>query len=137
MEYGFDLEKSLRILKSKRITKEKVAEQTGVSPGYISKMLSGAKPLSQSYIDVFLKEYASELEGEVLIESSDKKTMISIIALEAQVEALTKLSLALIKILVKTTGKTLDDLIEEKPSKEMLNTFNDFVEGEAKRLLKK
>lgn len=139
MNQTLDLEKALRILKTKKITKEAVAKTTGVTPGYISKMLSGDKPLSQSFIDVFLKEYASELEGIELIEFSDKKMLIAQLALQAKVEVLTKISLALIRSLGEVSsvhsGKGLKDILN-KETKVLLREFDAVVEDEVERLLK-
>jgi transcriptional regulator with XRE-family HTH domain len=139
MKQSFDLEKALRILKTRKITKDAVAKTTGVSPGYISKMLSGDKPLSQSFIDVFLKEYGSELEGSELIEISNKKVLIAQLALQAKVEVLTKLSLALIKALEESnnsqSGNRVRDYLKMDTTL-LLGEFDVFVEDEVERLLK-
>ncbi len=140
MNQGFDLEKSLRILKSKRITKEKVAKVTNVTPGYISKMLSGAKPISQNFIDIFLKEFGNELEGVVLIEATDSHLVTRILALESTVEVLKKINIGLVKSLgeISSTysGKPLKHFIDKDTAK-LITEFDEAVEDDVKRRLPK
>lgn len=134
MSNGFDLGKALRILKSKKITKEQVAKVTTVTPGYISKMLSGAKPISESFLDVFLREFGKDLEGEMLVEVSDNQTAIKIFALEEKVELLTHVALGLLAHIkgnnsVKNiTGVDLSGLIKE---------FDEILEDRVKRRFEK
>jgi transcriptional regulator with XRE-family HTH domain len=139
MDNGFDLEKALRILKTKKITKETVAKITGVTPGYISKMLSGDKPITQSFIDVFLKEYSAHLEGAELIEFSYKNVLIAQTALQAKVELLTKINLALIKALGEISSnhsvKGIKELLK-KDTGSLLEEFDGIVEDDAAVLLK-
>lgn len=137
---GFDLEKSIRILKSRKITKEQVADRMGISRGYLSKVINGKKPLTQTFVDLFAKEFGSQLEGVELLEVSDENTMARQIGLEAKVEVLSETVLGLVKCLgeISSTfsGKGLDPIIK-RATKELLTDFDEKVEAAAAQILKK
>lgn len=130
----------MRILKSKKITRDEVADRLGFSPGYISKVVHGTKPLTQGFIDRFLSVFGNELEGVELVEVSAEKTVAAQIALEAKVEVLTDIVLGLVKsmgeISSNMSGRDLQTFIE-KDTKAMQIKFDEYVEDAAAQLLKK
>lgn len=52
-----NLEISLRKLKSKGITKGEVASELGITPGHLSKLISGDKNLTERFVAAYNKKY--------------------------------------------------------------------------------
>lgn len=69
MEEIKELEKRFRILKKLGITKKQVAEKLGYSDAYISKMLSGERPISDNFAELFQETY-DDLISKYLIDNN-------------------------------------------------------------------
>lgn len=80
MEQIKELEKRFKILKKLGITKKQVAEKLGYSDAYISKMLSGERPLTDKFGESFQEEY-DDLISKYIVDNNlqDDPTYISTI----------------------------------------------------------
>lgn len=90
------MSEALRFLKKKGISKGAVSEQIGIHQSYLSHMLKGIKPFTESFIKTFKKEYAYILPIEALNKidiSMSQKNKTEIVAsnlLTLRIEAIMK-----------------------------------------------
>ena len=140
MKSSFDLEKALRILKSKGIAKGEVAKRLEITPGYLSKMISGEKPVTQSVVDVLLKEYKDSLAGEELVEFLESDIIERQISLKATVDTHSTLILGLISEMAEIKKRLpiteLRELIKRN-APDLEKAFDEIVEGAAELELRK
>lgn len=140
MKSSFDLEKALRILKSKGIAKGEVAKRLKITPGYLSKMISGEKPVTQSVVDVLLKEYKDSLAGEELVEFLESDIIERQISLKATVDTHSTIIIGLISEVAEIKKRLpiteLRELIKRN-APDLEKAFDEIVEGAAELELRK
>jgi len=89
MKHQFDLDKALRTLKVKKITKGQVADKLGYDSSYLSKLISGGKPLTDQFLNAFMKEFGGYLDDvELTIDDPIKELLKINIRLESKVDTL-------------------------------------------------
>jgi hypothetical protein len=134
MNNKFDLEKALRILKSQKITKGEVAKTTGYESTYLSKMISGERPLTEQFYTIFMKEYGKYLNDiDLVIEDPEKELLISNTRIESKMDTMALLLTAVLDVLSEDQKVKVAKVLN-KADFEGNEGFKAFIEASKKRV---
>lgn len=134
MNNKFDLEKALRILKSQKITKGEVAKTTGYESTYLSKMISGERPVSEQFYSIFMKEYGKYLNDiDLVIEDPEKELLISNTRIESKMDTMALLLTAVLDVLTEDQKVKVAKVLN-KADFEGNEGFKAFIEASKKRV---
>jgi transcriptional regulator with XRE-family HTH domain len=140
MKHQFDLDKALRILKIKKITKGQVAERLGYDSSYLSKLISGEKPLTEQFLNAFMKEFGNYLDDvELVIDDPMKELIKANIRLESKVDTLGLMFAAVIERLTPEQKGEVAKVLNngDYEGKEAFAYFNEAAKKRAEFRLKR
>lgn len=134
MKQQFDLDKALRILKTNKITKGQVADKLGYDSSYLSKLISGEKPLTDQFLTAFMKEYGQYLHDiDLVIEDPEKELLISNTRIESKMDTMALLLTAVLDVLTEDQKVKVAKVLN-KADFEGNEGFKAFIEASKKRV---
>lgn len=134
MKHQFDLDKALRILKTNKITKGQVAEKLGYDSSYLSKLISGEKPLTDQFLSAFMKEYGRYLHDiDLMIGDPEKELLISNMRIESKIDTQALWFAAIMEVLTDDQKKKVAEVLN-KAEFESNNGFKAYIEASKKRV---